>query len=259
MEATLRRMLGPGLSVVLFSAAVWLLHRELQTYHLNDILASLQAMPTGRIWKALGLTLASYGAMTGYDALALRYIRHPLAYRKIGLASFIGYAFSNNIGLSMIAGASVRYRLYSAWGLSTVEITQMVVFCTLTVWLGFLSLGSLLFLIDPLFVPPSLHLLFTDGAAIRGLAADRRYCLWFRHFPEENTGQNPRLGIHAAILRDVRLAASDGSGRLDSGRRGSLRNDSRGNRFELCRFPGGFHAGPALRHGEPNSRRAGRF
>ena len=45
--------------------------------------------------------------MTGYDALALRMMRVPLAYRRIGLASFIGYAFSNNIGLSMIAGASV--------------------------------------------------------------------------------------------------------------------------------------------------------
>jgi phosphatidylglycerol lysyltransferase len=162
-------MIGPGLSVVLFSAAVWLLHRQLQTYHLNDIMASLQAIPNDRLYLALGLTLASYGAMTGYDALALHYIRHPLAYRKIGLASFIGYAFSNNIGLSMIAGASVRYRLYSAWGLSTIEITQMVVFCTLSVWLGFLNLGGLMFLIDPLIVPPALHLPFTTVRPLGGL------------------------------------------------------------------------------------------
>lgn len=45
--------------------------------------------------------------MIGYDILALKYIHHPLEYPKIALASFIGYAFSNNIGLSMIAGASV--------------------------------------------------------------------------------------------------------------------------------------------------------
>jgi uncharacterized membrane protein YbhN (UPF0104 family) len=104
MKASLKRILGPGLSVVLFSAAVWLLHRQLQTYHFNDIMSSLQAIPISRIWKAFGLTLASYGVMTGYDALALRYIQHPLTYFKIALASFIGYTFSNNIGLSMIAG-----------------------------------------------------------------------------------------------------------------------------------------------------------
>ena len=89
-----------------------------------------------------GLTVLSYAVMTGYDVLAIHYIRHPLAYSKIGMASFIGYAFSNNIGMSMIAGASLRYRLYSAWGLSTLQITQVVAFCTLTLWLGFFTLGG---------------------------------------------------------------------------------------------------------------------
>ena len=29
----------------------------------------------------------------------------------------------------MLAGASIRYRLYSAWGLSTLEITKVIIFC----------------------------------------------------------------------------------------------------------------------------------
>lgn len=58
----------------------------------------------------------------------------------------------------MIAGASVRYRLYSAWGLSALQITKVVAFCVLTLWLGFLSLAGVVFLIEPLSIPPAIHL-----------------------------------------------------------------------------------------------------
>ena len=162
----LRKILGPGLSLILFAAAVWLLHNELRTYHLRDILTAFDAISGAHLWAAAGLTILSYAVMTGYDILAMRYIQYPLSYSKIGLASFIGYAFSNNIGMSMIAGASVRYRLYSAWGLSALQITQVVVFCTLTLWLGFFTLGGAVFLIEPLTLPAAIHLPLTSLRAI---------------------------------------------------------------------------------------------
>jgi len=154
----LRKIVGPVLSLILFAVAVWLLHRELSTYHLADILQAFAAIPGAHLWAAVGLTILSYVVMTGYDLLAIRYIQYPLPYSKIGMASFIGYAFSNNIGMSMIAGASVRYRLYSAWGLSTPQITRVVAFCTLTLWLGFFSLGGAVFMIEPLKIPAAIHL-----------------------------------------------------------------------------------------------------
>jgi phosphatidylglycerol lysyltransferase len=154
----MRKILGPGLSLILFAVAVWLLHNELRAYHLRDILNALNAIPGAHLWAAAGLTALSYIVMTGYDVLAMRYIQYRLSYSKIGLASFIGYAFSNNIGMSMIAGASVRYRLYSSWGLSALQITQVVAFCTLTLWLGFFTLGGTVFLAEPLTIPSALHL-----------------------------------------------------------------------------------------------------
>jgi phosphatidylglycerol lysyltransferase len=158
MKSLLRKISGPGLSLILFTAAIWLLHGELKTYHLADILKAIASIPAGRMGLAVALTIVSYAIMTGYDVLAMRYIQYPLPYSKIGLASFIGYAFSNNIGMSMIAGASVRYRLYSAWGLSALQTTQVVAFCTLTLWLGFCILGGAVFLIEPLTIPSTLHL-----------------------------------------------------------------------------------------------------
>jgi len=158
MDSVLRKTLGSSLSVILFAAAIWLLHGEIKAHHLGDILNAVESIPTAKMWAAIGLTILSYSVMTCYDALALRYVRQTLAYHKIVLVSFIGYAFSNNIGLSMIAGASVRYRLYSAWGLSALEIAQMVVFCALTMWLGFLTLSGVTFLMEPMAIPSALHL-----------------------------------------------------------------------------------------------------
>ncbi len=156
-------------SVLLFGAALWVLYHELRAYHLHDILRHLKELPARRLFLALSLTILSYLIMTGYDALALRYVRRPLSYGKITIASFIAYAFSNNMSFGMIAGGSVRYRLYSAWGLSTLEITKVVAFCSSTLWLGFLTLSGVVFLIEPMVIPEALHLPFASLHLVGGI------------------------------------------------------------------------------------------
>ncbi len=146
------------LGLTLFSLALWVLHRELAHYHIQDILQHAKSLAPVRVFWGLILTLLSYLIMTGYDLLALKYINHPLPYRKTAFASFAGYAFSNNIGLSMLAGGSVRFRLYTAWGLSVYEIGKVVLLCTSTLWLGFSTLAGIIFLLAPIHVPSAVHL-----------------------------------------------------------------------------------------------------
>ena len=158
--------LGSLFGVTLLIVALAVLHHEIKMYHPRDILATLHAFDSLRLLQALALAILSYLIMTGYDFLALRYIHKPLGYAKTALASFIGYAFSNNIGLSMIAGASVRFRLYSAWGLDAIEITKVIIFCTATLWLGFLTLGGVVFLVQPPAVPAALHIPLASTKAL---------------------------------------------------------------------------------------------
>lgn len=106
--------LAPLFGLLLFGAALWVLYHELRAYHVHDIFRHLEELPARRLFLALPLTLLSYFIMTAYDVLALRYVQHLLPYGKIAIASFIGYAFTNNMGFGMITGGSVRYRLYSA-------------------------------------------------------------------------------------------------------------------------------------------------
>ena len=85
----------------------------------------------------------------------MRYIQHPLRYSRIALASFLGYAFNNNIGFAGLAGNSLRYRIYTTWGLSAFEIAKVIAFCIMTFWIGFLTVGGLVFVIDPIQIPPN--------------------------------------------------------------------------------------------------------
>jgi phosphatidylglycerol lysyltransferase len=175
MKKTVIKKMGPLIGLGLFGAAAVVLYRQLHAYRLHDVIYWIRAIPAGQTWTAVLLTVCSYLVMTGYDLLALRYIRHPLALGKTMLTSFLGYTFSNSIGLSMVAGASVRYRLYSAWGLSAAQITQVVLFCTASLWLGFCTLSGVVFMAEPLALPHSLgwpvHTVRPMGLLLLTLAA----------------------------------------------------------------------------------------
>jgi len=162
MKQKLLHSLGPLFGLLLFVAALWVLSHELHECHYRDVVRHVGELPASRFFLAFVLTILSYFLLTGYDTLALRYIRHPLAYGKIALASFIGYAFSHNIGFSLLSGGSVRYRLYSAWGLSAIEVTTVVAFNGLTFWFGIFTLGGAIFLWEPLVIPSSLQLPFAS-------------------------------------------------------------------------------------------------
>ncbi|RLB40771.1 MAG: hypothetical protein DRH12_09575 [Deltaproteobacteria bacterium] len=164
--AKAHRYIAPTLGGLVFLAALFVLRHELKAYDVVDIAARVKAMPTTSALIAFLLTAANYFIMTGYDYLALRYIHKPLHYAKIVLVSFIGYSFSNNLGLSMVAGGSVRYRLYSGWGLSPGEVARVIAFCIMTLWLGFFALCALVFLYEPMTLPQALHLPFTSARPI---------------------------------------------------------------------------------------------
>lgn len=158
MRKRLEHLLLPLLGVVLFGFALWILRHELRQYRYRDIIEELRALRMGALLLGVLLTALNYAVLTGYDALALRYLRRPLAYPRIALASFVAYAFAQNLGLPLLTGSSVRYRLYSAWGLTAVEIAQAVAFTSATFFLGLFAVGGATFLLEPLRVPALAHL-----------------------------------------------------------------------------------------------------
>ncbi|NQD35708.1 bifunctional lysylphosphatidylglycerol flippase/synthetase MprF [Permianibacter sp. IMCC34836] len=147
-----RTLLGALISLGLLVFAISFLVRIAQQYKYEEIVAHLHDLPWWQIGMALASTVASYLLLTCYDGLAVMYLRRKLHYRRIALASFVGYTFSHNLGFALLTGSSVRYRLYSMWGLKPAEIAQLVMFCSITFFLGLFAMGG----IALLYAPPTL-------------------------------------------------------------------------------------------------------
>src|SRR5262245_6738373 len=134
MKERLLAAVGPLIGLALFVLAAVILQRELAGYHYDDVLAHLNAIEPGQIGLALAFSALGYLSLTGYDALAFRWIRSPLRYPKIALASFIAYAFSHNVGLSFFGGSAVRYRMFTTWGVTPSQLARAISFNVITFW-----------------------------------------------------------------------------------------------------------------------------
>ena len=89
-----------------------------------------------RVALAVLFAFFSYVLLTGYDTLGVRYAGRRLPYLRTALTSFMAYAVGHNVGIAALSGGSIRYRVYSALGLSAVEVTKIIAFCTVTFGLG---------------------------------------------------------------------------------------------------------------------------
>ena len=156
----LLRNLSSLIGVVLFGVALFVIHHKLRQYHYHDIVDEMARTPSLSLVLAVLLTILNYFVLTGYDALALRYIKHPLGYPQLALASFIGYVFSHNATIA--GGSAARYRIYSVLGVSASEAARLIVFCSITFWLGFFAIAGVFFLFQQQQIPTSLHLPFNS-------------------------------------------------------------------------------------------------
>lgn len=180
MKGKWRQLLGLLLGVTLFALALGVLHNILRDYHYHQITKELSEIPGQDLYLAIALTLLNYVVLTGYDWLALKYIKRPLDYSRVALTSFISYAFSQNLGFGILTGGSLRYRMYSAWGISGLEITNIVAFCALTFWMGIFAVGGIVFTVIPLTLPTTLHLPFNSAwpIGVLFLIISVGYLLW---------------------------------------------------------------------------------
>ena len=145
-----QRWLVPGVAVTVGVLALVALRAELHAFHYRQLSAAVRALPGRSLALAIVTTLVAYAILPAYDALALRYVRRPLGLRRTAFASLVAYGFSQTIGLAALAGASIRYRFWTAWGLSAAEVGQGVAFTTVTLWLGVATVGGVAWLVGTL-------------------------------------------------------------------------------------------------------------
>jgi uncharacterized membrane protein YbhN (UPF0104 family) len=129
--------IGACLSVAIITAAAFVLYRNLRGIDLHEVLDAIRETDPRDVAIAACFVAAAYFTLTFYDLFALRTIgRRDVRYRVAALAGFTSYAIGHNVGASVFTGGAVRYRIYSAHGLSAIEVAKLCFIAGLTFWLG---------------------------------------------------------------------------------------------------------------------------
>jgi uncharacterized membrane protein YbhN (UPF0104 family) len=118
----------------------------------QQIWDGLAAVPPSQLALALLVTAINFVILTGYDWIAIQYLRKKLPWRKIMVGAVVGYAFSNLFGW-ILGGTSVRYRLYTRWGFELIEVIAFISILSITFWLGMFLLAGFALVSLPVHLP----------------------------------------------------------------------------------------------------------
>lgn len=135
------------------------------------IALKLSDIPPHAYLLAFASTLAAYAALAWYDRIALIHLdRHRnISYLYVSVCSFVTYALSHNIGASVFSGGMVRFRAYTAKGLSAAEVAVLVALCSFTFAFGTILLLGIVLVVEPQILRPlsslSRHFAIGDSAA----------------------------------------------------------------------------------------------
>jgi uncharacterized membrane protein YbhN (UPF0104 family) len=129
--------IGLALSLVIIASAATVLYRILRGINFSDVIVALKATDPLDVMLAGLFVAAAYFTLTFYDLFALRTIgANHVPYRIAALAGFTSYSVGHNVGASVFTGGAVRYRVYSAWGLTAIDVAKICFIAGLTFWLG---------------------------------------------------------------------------------------------------------------------------
>lgn len=136
-ERQILHKLGIVISITIVATACYILFHMLRDLKVADLMEAIRETDRKAIVLAGLCVAAGYFTLTFYDLFALRSIgKADVPYRIAALAGFTSYSIGHNVGASVFTGGAVRYRIYSAWGLTAVDVAKVCFIAGLTFWLG---------------------------------------------------------------------------------------------------------------------------
>jgi uncharacterized membrane protein YbhN (UPF0104 family) len=139
-------------TIAVMVVAFYLLREKLSHLDWPMFWQGLKNISVWRIIGAIALVAVNYLILTGYDLIAVRYLKKNLPLRRVMMGAVVGYAMSNVLGW-IFGGTAVRYRMYSSWGFSFKEIVAFISILSLTFWLGMFLLAGIAFAALPVRLP----------------------------------------------------------------------------------------------------------
>src|SRR6202050_4600582 len=175
------KRLGIAASLLIIAFAITTLVRTLKGVDTGVILVALTEKSSGQIGLAALCVIGAFCTLTFYDFFALRTIgKKHVPYRIAALSSFTSYTIGHNIGATVFTGGAIRFRIYSDYGLSAIDVAKICFLSGLTFWLGNLVVLGFGMALHPWAasamdqLPPAINRLIALGV----IAAVGSYLVW---------------------------------------------------------------------------------
>lgn len=128
--------LAPFLIFIVFGLSIASIYQLIKHVHLEQIRQAMFSTAWRQVFMALGFTILGYFVLVGYDFMALRHVERKAPPGLVALTSFMAYSIGNTVGLSVLSGGAVRYRMYSRYGLDAADIAVIGIFCATSFGFG---------------------------------------------------------------------------------------------------------------------------
>jgi uncharacterized membrane protein YbhN (UPF0104 family) len=148
-RSTLTQWIGAALGLVVLALAIWGLKMIAGKVTMAEVMADIHDTPTHFLILSALSAAASYVVLVGYDWLATRHLGYRLRWATLAAASFASFTMSHTLGLTVVTGGTVRYRIYTRVGVKPVDIAMIILLCGWTFWLGIVAVAGLGLVIAP--------------------------------------------------------------------------------------------------------------
>jgi uncharacterized membrane protein YbhN (UPF0104 family) len=132
--------------VILVAIAAFVLWRSLHRLPPGEIADSIARWGWRRAGSALGLAFCGYGLLAANEQFALRWAGAKVRIVDGMTASFITYAFANNLGMGVLMSGALRASVYGKHGVGLTQVAKMTAYGAFTFALGAGALGGWSFL-----------------------------------------------------------------------------------------------------------------
>lgn len=208
------KRLGIAASLLIIALAVTTLTRTLKGVDGGVILSAVGEKSHLQIGFAALCVLGAFFTLTFYDLFALRTLgRRHVPYRIAALSSFTSYSIGHNIGATVFTGGAIRFRIYSDWGLSAIDVAKICFLSGLTFWLGNIFVLGLGLTLHPAaasamtLLPPWVNRLIAVGLIV----AIALYLVWLSFAPRQlgRNGWKVRLPSARLTLLQILIGVVD--------------------------------------------------